>query len=1716
MGDLVSVRSSLFVLLALTVLLVPPLIQAQPVDAASAEALYSKAVGEYVEENYAQSYRHLKKLLDENPEHPSARDLLDQVEGELGEDRLRDLRNELTSPSGSAESTDGETTVDRPEADDPGQTAGTPDDTGTEPSDTATDFDPLPTEDRRESSPTPPELSGEPSETVEHVNEDYDVPDDARAAVHGLVAERYSDRVRLRIRTSRSVGFVGSRIFNPPMIIVDLPQSVDRLPDSPLPLELNRIVRARHSQYRTDPVRTTRVVFDLRKWNDRYRVYRSADGTEVVVDVFEDDADLPPETPMVQRMDEISAPDRVSGASGSLEKVSGDRQSLDVRSEAPEELSLRLTDHAGDPLAGETVVYSVEQGGGAIGVGSDTMGQYAMGRTDGGGFVRANFRADTRAGLTVVKARVPERGIETKYRLRVNPGSPAELVPVSGNRQSTLYGRSVTNPLVVEARDRYGNPVPGVDLKVKDDSGKGMIDLSSDTRGIQVRGKTDRSGRLTVDFYRTAPDVDRNEVRVSTYQEDNPELSTTFLVFGQPQLISIDFKDANLQDVLRTLAQLANWNIALAEETDGDAISEMSVTVHLENVTALRALDTILDVKGLSRVSDGNVMKIVSKSAAIKKGVSVLSPEELDDYPANNVVTVAYKLRYLQATSDLASQLQETLLAENSSIVAEQTSNSLVVTDLANNLRRLRRIINDIDRQDQLFEVRTFDLDRRDPEKLSSSIDELLPTGQGNIVPHRATNTLLVYADPSLMDRVTRLVESLDDNNALAENLEVLDVEGFDAESIAQRINSILGVQVLDVSQLETLDFEFESAEELQQFFSSTQEVELGTLINSAKVIALPQMDKIIVFGPKDLRETARQLVDELKRKPGEYIANREFQWITIHSLPLEKARQLINRFGGVRIQAGLKARRAFLVSSENADSLKKIKGLMKKVDQDVDLESNRDVVVYQPQYVDAEELGSQIDEYLQNLVSEGDQQEGSAFAQLFGLDTGDDQDRTRVVHSDANLLVMAVSRWEADFVRNLLEKLDRETTKNQTGITYFPRQSDPNQMITSLQENNIGRVLYQDDNKFTLLVDKNRVEEIKELIRTIDSEGLETYSYSLEYSPADQETLDQLRNIVENVGLQATFTGDASSNKIFFNTPSANREDVRSLIEAFDSPGTSENRDVMNFSPSYVDPSTLRQSIEERNLGTVILATDNKVSLLVPAERKKRIREIIEKIDDPSQTFNIVKLEKRKASQEFVDNIEPVLDSLGLNVALTAEPKTNSIVYAAPASSADRVEQMLRRLDDWQKQVLIKAVLMEVELGESEQVNPEWILNPSSNNLLTGSARIEGGESGMSFNVGGGGEFSALLDAGDFQKVFRWLRSNSRTDVVTRPSVTALNNQEAELDLSQQRFYQQTTTDLESNVQETEFVEQTAQRTMTVQPTVTEGDNVILDVSITNDVFGAQPGAGAPFPINTRSTQNQILVHDRQTLALGGIIQSNQSREVSKVPFLSSLPLVGNAFRSEIISDDRTELLVFITPHVLSTPEDLQKASRETLEDMENIETPGEIKDADRADTEPEGPQFQIRDREDTDGEGTDESQGLSVDETVLEAPGAQPNINRVGRERLREAVGEGFASRLLEERDQNGYYTGMSDLRNRLNLTGSEADKIGEVFTVAVPVVNLNEATEQQLARLPDVTPDLASNIVNHRFTQGEFRSVRGLYQVFGMTEEKFKTLKPYLTVD
>ena len=154
-------------------------------------------------------------------------------------------------------------------------------------------------------------------------------------------------------------------------------------------------------------------------------------------------------------------------------------------------------------------------------------------------------------------------------------------------------------------------------------------------------------------------------------------------------------------------------------------------------------------------------------------------------------------------------------------------------------------------------------------------------------------------------------------------------------------------------------------------------------------------------------------------------------------------------------------------------------------------------------------------------------------------------------------------------------------------------------------------------------------------------------------------------------------------------------------------------------------------------------------------------------------------------------------------------------------------------------------------------------------------------------------------------------MQAEGKGEVISSPRVITSNQQSAVIRQGVEIPYQEATSSGATNI---EFKE--AVLSLEVTPQITPDDRIIMDVKVNKDNVG-QVFAGVP-SIDTRSVTTQVLVDNGETLVLGGIYEQTTLKEVEKVPFFGDLPGVGWMFRTNRNTDNKSELLIFVTPRII------------------------------------------------------------------------------------------------------------------------------------------------------------------------------------------------------
>jgi len=296
----------------------------------------------------------------------------------------------------------------------------------------------------------------------------------------------------------------------------------------------------------------------------------------------------------------------------------------------------------------------------------------------------------------------------------------------------------------------------------------------------------------------------------------------------------------------------------------------------------------------------------------------------------------------------------------------------------------------------------------------------------------------------------------------------------------------------------------------------------------------------------------------------------------------------------------------------------------------------------------------------------------------------------------------------------------------------------------------------------------------------------------------------------------------------------------------------------------------------------------------------------------------------------------------------ITSDEVNNAVIVFGTPRDYAVVEDALRRLDVPAAQVLIEAAITEVSLTDSLRFGVQW-------NFQTGDANFALTDSTQSTtrpvqNVPGFSVFYS--NAGTVAAALNALEERTNVNVVSAPKVLVLNNQTAALQVGDQvpiltQQQQSTVNGTAPIVNSVEYRDTGV--ILKVTPRVNAGGVVLLDIAQEVSAVSSRSVSGTSSPvISTRRVSTSIVAHDGQVIALGGLFRDSQSFGKNGLPILSRIPVLGSLlFGRTANTQDRTELIVILKPHVIRSVEDGQAITdelRARLRTLEPFKTDGRI----------------------------------------------------------------------------------------------------------------------------------------------------------------------------
>ncbi|NQD92499.1 type II secretion system secretin GspD [Pseudomonas sp. CrR25] len=511
----------------------------------------------------------------------------------------------------------------------------------------------------------------------------------------------------------------------------------------------------------------------------------------------------------------------------------------------------------------------------------------------------------------------------------------------------------------------------------------------------------------------------------------------------------------------------------------------------------------------------------------------------------------------------------------------------------------------------------------------------------------------------------------------------------------------------------------------------------------------------------------------------------------------------------------------------------------------------------------------------------------------------------------------------------------------------------------------------------------------------------LETRLIQVQHGSAT-ELIPLIRPLVPQYGHLAAVT---SANAIIISDRSANIARIEDLLRQLDQKGE-RDYSVLNLQHAWVmDAAEVLNSTLERGQakgasGTQVIADarTNRLILLGPPAARAKLVALARSLDTPtsrSANTRVIRLRHNdaKALAETLGEISESLkaqeggesDGKPQNTLIRADESLNALVLLAEPDLVATLEDIVRQLDVPRAQVMVEAAIVEVSGDISDALGVQWAIDARGDKGGLGGVNF--GNTGLSVgtvlqaiqdqrndvdnpilnNLPDGAIIGLGTDS--FGVLITALSANTKSNLLSTPSLLTLDNQQAEILVGQNVPFQTgsfTTSASGADNPFTTIERQDIGVTLKVTPHINEGASLRLEIE--QEISSIAPSAtltaqAVDLITNKRSIKSTILAEDGQVIVLGGLIQDDVTQTDSKVPLLGDIPLLGRLFRSTKDTRIKRNLMVFLRPTVVRDGAGLAALSGKKYSDIRVL---GNIRDDYRPGILPHDP-IQLFDRNST-----------------------------------------------------------------------------------------------------------------------------------------------------
>ncbi|MCE0462951.1 MULTISPECIES: type IV pilus secretin PilQ [Pseudomonas] len=439
----------------------------------------------------------------------------------------------------------------------------------------------------------------------------------------------------------------------------------------------------------------------------------------------------------------------------------------------------------------------------------------------------------------------------------------------------------------------------------------------------------------------------------------------------------------------------------------------------------------------------------------------------------------------------------------------------------------------------------------------------------------------------------------------------------------------------------------------------------------------------------------------------------------------------------------------------------------------------------------------------------------------------------------------------------------------------------------------------YQTDNRLTVSVRPMTVEDLQK--RNSDRAAYSGEKLSLNFQDIEVRSVLQLIADFTNLNLVASDTVQGGITLRLQNVPWDQALDLVLKTKGLDKRKVGN---VLLVAPADEIAARERQELESQK----------QIADLAPL-RRELLQVNYAKAADIAKLFQSVTSAEAKADERGT---------------ITVDERTNNIIAYQTQDRLDELRRIVAQLDIPVRQVMIEARIVEANVDYDKSLGVRWggsIQNKGNWNasgVSTGDSTTIGTPGSTSTNqpfvdMGASGNTSGIGIAFITDNVLLDLEltameKTGNGEIVSQPKVVTSDKETAKILKGTEIPYQEASS---SGATSVSFKE--ASLSLEVTPQITPDNRIIMEVKVTKDEPDYLNKVQEVPPIKKNEVNAKVLVNDGETIVIGGVFSNTQSKVVDKVPFLGDVPYLGRLFRRDVVSEKKSELLVFLTPRIMN-----------------------------------------------------------------------------------------------------------------------------------------------------------------------------------------------------